>query len=198
MPLPAGLQPSGGHELVPVDEPIVHRTFMAEVGPRAVLVGYPDNLHVAFDANAVRLAKAWKGRFYDAAGMWEGRGGKQLPPLGTDVLDLPAGPSFATLAALPTRVAAAGQEGPRRRRAVPGYLLDKLKQPIFCYETHGVTVQEKDFPSCEPPARSSSASSSSTRRTSRPHRTCTSSPQPARRSSRARKPASGSLTTRSS
>ena len=61
-------------ELIPSDEPIVHRTFMAEVGSRSILVGFPEMVHVAFDANNVRMAKAWRGRFFDAKGQWEGRG----------------------------------------------------------------------------------------------------------------------------
>ncbi len=78
IPLPIGLQPTNGYELTPIDEPIIHRTFMADVGSRAVLVGFPERLNIAFDANGVRLAKAWEGRFFDAGGQWEGRGGKAL------------------------------------------------------------------------------------------------------------------------
>ena len=52
------------------------------IGPRAILVGSPDGLHVAFDANAVRMAKAWRGRFFDAKGSRDGRGGVFLEPLG--------------------------------------------------------------------------------------------------------------------
>ncbi|MDB5173692.1 MAG: hypothetical protein JWN51_2465, partial [Phycisphaerales bacterium] len=68
MALPSGLQPAAGEELIPTDSPIVHRTFMADVSNRAVLVGFPEMVHVAFDADVVRLAKAWKGRFFDAKG----------------------------------------------------------------------------------------------------------------------------------
>ena len=80
MALPIGLNP-GGMELVPGDVPLIHRTFMAGVGPRAILVGFPESVHVVFDANGVKLAKAWRGKFFDASGMWEGRGGKWMGPL---------------------------------------------------------------------------------------------------------------------
>jgi hypothetical protein len=150
MPLPAGIEPLAGTELIPTDEPIVHRTFMADVGPRAILVGYPDSLNVAFDANAVRLAKAWRGRFFDARGMWEGRGGSALGPLGIDVINLPPGPSFAVLSD-------SGGEWPiakAKQRNVggefKGYVLDKEMRPAFRYVLKGVEVRESPVPLLKP------------------------------------------------
>lgn len=148
MPLPSGVRPQGaGLELIPIDEPIVHRTFMAELGPRAIAVGFPDNLHVAFDANQVRLAKAWKGRFFDAKGMWEGRGGAAFGPLGRDVVNMPAGPAVAALAApdAPWPIAR-----DRRQRDIggefKGYRLDSQRQPVFMYQLGKVRVEEQPLP----------------------------------------------------
>jgi mono/diheme cytochrome c family protein len=150
MPLPAGIEPLAGTELIPADEPIIHRTFMAEIGPRAILVGYPDSLNVAFDANAVRLAKAWRGRFFDAKGMWEGRGGSALGPLGIDVINLPPGPAFAVLAD-------SGAEWPAPRAKqrdvggdFKGYVLDKEMRPAFRYVLNGVEVRESPVPLLKP------------------------------------------------
>ena len=97
MPLPVGITPKGqiAMELVPADKPIVHRTFMKEVGPRAVLTGFPEKLNVAYDFNVVRLAKIWRGRFFDHSGVQSGRSDTFLGPLGEDVLDLPQGPAFS-------------------------------------------------------------------------------------------------------
>lgn len=148
MPMPAGLRPEGaGMELIPIDEPIVHRTFMAEVGPRAIAVGFPDGLHVAFDANAVRLAKAWRGRFFDAKGMWEGRGGAAFGPLGKDVINLPPGPSFAMLE---TPDSPWPETTDRKQRDVggqfKGYRLDKQRQPIFHYRIGEIDIEEQPMP----------------------------------------------------
>ena len=152
MPLPAGVRPEGvGLELVPVDEPIVHRTFMAELGARAIAVGFPDGLHVAFDANAVRLAKSWRGRFFDAKGMWEGRGGAAYGPLGRDVLNLSAGPAVAVLGAPD-----ADWPVPRDRRQrdvggqFKGYRLDEQRQPIFLYRLGDVDIEEQPVPELRP------------------------------------------------
>ena len=148
MPMPAGVRPEGAAmELIPIDEPIVHRTFMAEVGPRAIAVGFPDNLHFAFDANAVRMAKAWRGRFFDAKGMWEGRGGSHNAPLGRDVLDLPPG---AALAVLDSPDAPWPKAKGRNDRDVGGkflgYRLDGKGQPVFRYRVGGVEAEEQPLP----------------------------------------------------
>ena len=90
--LPAGLAPAGGYELVPTDEPIVHRTFMAESarGRSPSDSRKCSTLHST--PTSCGSPEAWHGRFFDAKGMWDGRGGQSLGPLGTDVINLPPGP----------------------------------------------------------------------------------------------------------
>lgn len=151
MALPTGLIPTNSYELVPSDAPIVHRTFMAGVGPRAILVGFPEMVHVAFDANGVRLAKAWRGKFFDARGMWEGRGGNWLGPLGTDVIDLPPGPSFAILdqpgAPWPKVPEPVVDEKHRNIGGhFKGYTLDKQERPTFHYVLDGIDIHEQPLP----------------------------------------------------
>ena len=152
MILPVGLLPSGGYELVPADETIVHRTilapglFSAKQGNRAILVGNPEMVHFGFDADAVRLGIAWRGRFFDAVGQWEGRGGRALAPLGNDLIKMPQGPSFATLASdndpwpkiEPDRRNVGGQ--------FKGFVLDTKERPTFHYVLNGVDIQEQPLP----------------------------------------------------
>lgn len=156
MALPSGLAPTGQSELVPADEPIVHRTFFEEVGPRTILVGFPEQLSVAFDANLVRLATVWRGRFFDTKGMWDGRGGNALGPLGTDVLRLPAGTTFAVLPAATSawpKYAARPEDGKFARNLDAqflGYELDKERRPTFRYRVGGVEVREQPLPKVQP------------------------------------------------
>lgn len=147
MGLPTGLQPAnGGYELMPAGEPLIHRTFMSEVGPRAILVGSPDGLHVAFDANVVRLAKAWRGKFFDAKAGREGRGGAFAGPAGTDVIDLPTGPSFSVLSA-PDAAWPAPQPNERNVGGrFRGYRTDKSGQPTFLYSLAEVDIAETPLP----------------------------------------------------
>jgi len=156
MALPAGLMPTGDTELIATEVPILHRTFMAGVGPRAVLVGYPEQLNVAFDGNLVRLATAWRGKFFDTKGMWEGRGGKANEPLGTAVLSLPATATFARLASAderwpsPARNPDDGDVARNVGGKFLGYDLDADKRPVFRYRQAGVEIREQPIPRLQP------------------------------------------------
>lgn len=159
MPLPAGLQSSNQYELIPTDQPIVHRTYVApglfypgKIGTRAILVGFPAGIHCAFDAGTVRLAFAWRGRFFDAGGQWIGRGGRALGPLGTNILQMPAGPAFAVLADpnahWPTIDADHREVGGQFK----GYVLDKSESPAFHYILDNVLIEEQPLPDVSGPA----------------------------------------------
>jgi hypothetical protein len=152
MPLPAGVQLKGsvGMELIPAGDPIVHRTFMADVGPRAILAGYPEKLHVAFDANIVRLAKVWRGRFFDAAGVASGRTDQFLGPLGEDLLELPAGPAFALLPDLEAPWPRPGRLERNTGGQFRGYALDPERRPIFRYDLNTVEIEEQPLPLVQP------------------------------------------------
>jgi hypothetical protein len=52
--------------LEPKDRPIIYRNFIEGAGPRAIAVGFPDTVHVAWDADQMRLALVWRGAFIDA------------------------------------------------------------------------------------------------------------------------------------
>jgi hypothetical protein len=84
-------------EIVPDDEPFEIAVFMKDVGPRTLLIGHACGLHLAYDLGRGRLARTWKGRFFNAAGTWENRAGALEEPAGSDVLSWPKGPSLARL-----------------------------------------------------------------------------------------------------
>lgn len=152
MPLPEGIVPEGtvAMELIPGNLPIVHRTFMNGVGPRTILAGYPEKINVAYDANQVRLAKVWRGRFFDQSGVASARTDRFLDALGEDILDLPPGPTFARLATenepWPT--------GERTSRDLGGdflgYELNAEHQPILKYRLDGVLIEELPRPIIQP------------------------------------------------
>lgn len=144
--LPLGLKKQS-IPLVPTGEAIVYRNFVEGAGPRAIAVGYPENAHLAFDANNLRLAMIWQGAFIDAARHWTDRGVGYEPPLGDNILHLPTTVSFAVLAKdnepWPTKSA----------RELPsyeflGYKLSKDRRPTFLYTVQGVQVE--DFPTAVP------------------------------------------------
>jgi hypothetical protein len=53
-------------ELTPTNRPIVYRNFIENAGPRAIGVGFPEGAHLAWDAEALRLALVWRGAFIDS------------------------------------------------------------------------------------------------------------------------------------
>jgi hypothetical protein len=113
-------------------------------------------MSVAFDANLVRLAEVWRGRFFDMKGMWDGRGGGALGPLGTDDLKLPALGTFAVLPDAkaewpkPTPDPAEGKIARNLGGKFLGYDLDKEKRPTFRYRLGEVEVREQPLPRVQP------------------------------------------------
>lgn len=138
---PAGL---GTHSipLVPESTAIIYRNFIEGAGPRAIAVGYPEKVSLAFDANDVRMAMLWQGAFIDAGRHWTDRGVGFEAPAGDNLLHLPAGVAFAVLAkpdeAWPTR--------PPKEAGYRflGYRLTPDERPTFRYAFGGLTFE--DFP----------------------------------------------------
>jgi hypothetical protein len=169
LPLPDGLEPGNvkGQQfhLTVKDRPLLLRTFMPDAGSRAVAVGYPGGVSVAFDAATCRLAYAWSGNFLDAAPVWDGRGGNPASLLGPRFWKGPAGcqlgvsesqepPDFAARAKDPAYGAAVPEgkvyDGPRQL-AFEGYTTDKDGMPSFRYrlqaaDPHPVEVTERPEP----------------------------------------------------
>ncbi len=128
--------------LIPQKEAILYRNFLEGAGARAIGVGYPEKAHLAFDANDLRLALIWQGAFLDATRHWTDRGAGFEPPLGDNIVHLPAGVAFAVLGKdndpWPNK---SGRELGYRFR---GYRLTPDQRPTFRYTLGPVTVE--DFP----------------------------------------------------
>ncbi|MBC8353743.1 MAG: cytochrome c [Planctomycetes bacterium] len=145
-PLPGKLVTSKVHnfELVPKDRPLLLRTFMKTAGTHAIAVGFPQRLHIAFDAEAVRIAQAWRGRFLDAHGTWFDRFTPPAMPLSNDVVTFPPGMPFALLdvprAKWPIEV---GKEAGYRFR---GYRLDASGVPTFLYQFGQFDIEDRFKP----------------------------------------------------
>ncbi|MGC4006318.1 MAG: PA14 domain-containing protein [Pirellulales bacterium] len=132
--MPVGVIPTG-NELVVGGEALIYRNFIADAGPCAIGVGYPEGVNLAFDANHDRLALLWQGKFMDAALHWEGRGQGYQPPLGDRVIKFPTGATFAQLDAPDAdwpKAVDKNTKDPATR--FHGYHLDELRRPTFKYD----------------------------------------------------------------
>ncbi len=129
-------------ELVPADRPIVLRTFMPEAGTHAIAVGLPGGLNFAFDAEQVRMATAWKGRFLDARSTWFERFAPPSEPLGEHVIALPAGPSFffTTHSSRPSSQLAVAEQ---RLIEFAGYRVDQAGIPTFLYRLGPWDIEDR-------------------------------------------------------
>ena len=145
-PVGAGKNPI---ELVPTDRPIIYRNFIEGAGPRAIAVGYPEGVHLAWDADKLRLALLWRGGFIDAGRHWSGRGQGFQPPLGSGLISPDSATPLAAFASESEIATAAWPEGSNRNAGGPvagfrfsGYSLDAAGRPSFRWEWLGRQVVE--------------------------------------------------------
>ena len=110
---------NGEFEIVPKDRPVVQRAFLDGVGVRAILVGFPTGVHLAYDGDKGGPGLAWKGRFFDAYLTWFSRFPTFEKPIGEQVVAWPK-PVGRFL----------------------GYRLDAKGNPTFLNEQVGVKVEE--------------------------------------------------------
>lgn len=128
--------------LAPDENAVIYRNFIQGAGPRAIGVGYPEKVNLAFDANEMRLALIWQNEFIDASKHWIGRGPGFQGPLGDQVLTLATGSPFAELAA-PDQ-SWPNQSAKEQGYRFQGYRLTKDNRPMFLYS--GMGIQIEDFP----------------------------------------------------
>ncbi len=143
-PLPPGLARADmvlSHDT----EAVMYRNFITGAGPRAIGVGYPEKVNIAWDANTLRPAMIWQGEFIDASKHWTDRGSGFQGPAGYNVINLPDGPPLASLesenATWPQTlkannvIRAAGFD-------FKGYQLDKLRRPTFMYVMGDIAAKD--------------------------------------------------------
>lgn len=123
-PVPIPIQPLPG-------EAVIYRNFIDRAGPRAIGVGYAEGVNLAFDANVMRLAIIWRGKFMDGQRHWTGRGQGFQPPAGDDAFYFPNGAPFAKL----DEVSSSWPPDEARASAIRfgGYRLDGKQRPSFTY-----------------------------------------------------------------
>ncbi len=129
-------------ELKAVDAPKMYRNFIEGAGARAIGVGYPEQVNLAFDAENCRLALIWQENFIDASRHWTGRGIGFEAPLGEKVLSLPDSIVFAK--------SLDGDVWPsdlsKHKPQFKGYRFDADRRPIFKYQLDDLTFEDQPVP----------------------------------------------------
>ena len=135
-------------ELIVGGEPVLYRGKLREAGFRAVAVGYPGQVNLAFDAEEMRLSELWRGRFLNAGPHWSVQGMGQIQPLGTDAVVFPHQSPLAVLAdsQTPWPTNSSKALGMKFR----GYQIDSKKRPTLLYSFHGLDVEDYFLPLEQP------------------------------------------------
>ncbi len=124
-------------ELLATDEAVMLRRSYPGVGKRGIGVGYPSQVNLVFDAEQMRLAMIWKGKFADPAGVWRSQGHGAARPLGDSLMRFSAGPDLDDT----ENPWIVDEERPPRHQ-FKGYSLDEKMRPRFRYEFAGITVED--------------------------------------------------------
>ena len=131
-------------ELKPKDRPLIVRTFMREVGTHSIAVGFKERVHFAFDADRIRLAQVWRGRFIDAHGTWFNRFQPPIVPLGVNVIGVSPGVPLAILSDPLTQWP--GRDNELHRYRFGGFRIDKSGVPTFLYQFGPFKVEDRLAP----------------------------------------------------
>ena len=127
-------------ELLATEEAVMLRRRYEGIGKRGIGVGYPSQLNLAFDAEQMRLAMIWRGKFADPGGVWRSQGHGTVRPIGRDLIRFTVGPDVDD-AEFPWTV----DEGRPPHHQFKGYSLDDKRRPKFEYRIGAVTIEDYSF-----------------------------------------------------
>ena len=119
------------------DEAQMLRRRYPGIGKRGIGVGYPGGVNIAFDAEQLRLATIWRGKFVDPGSVWKGQGSGQVKPLGPTI-------AFAKGPDLDDQLKpwVFTEEGRPADHRFKGYSLDEKRRPTFRYQFDSVDAEE--------------------------------------------------------
>ena len=127
-------------EIKVTNEARMLRRRYPEMAKRGIGVGYPGGVNLAFDAEQLRLALIWKGRFIDPSGVWYGQGHGKVKPLG-QTKSIGMGPELDDINH-PWVV----DDGRPPEHQFQGYTLDDQRRPTFQYSYKTVRAEDFFFP----------------------------------------------------
>jgi cytochrome c551/c552 len=123
-------------EIIVTNEAKMLRRQYPGIGKRGIGVGYPGGINIAFDAEQMRLASIWRGKFAEASGVWRGQGSGNVRPMNRQV-QFEKGPEVDLMSS-PWEV----DDGRPPAHQFKGYSLDKLQRPTFLYTISGVKITD--------------------------------------------------------
>ena len=124
-------------ELLANDEAVILRRSYPGIGKRGIGVGYPSQVNLSYDAEQMRLASIWQGKFADPGGVWRSQGHGRVRPLGERPIQFMPGPDLDS-ADQPWAV----DDGRPPNHQFRGYSLDEKQRPRLQYQFGDLQVED--------------------------------------------------------
>lgn len=124
-------------QLLATDEAVMLRRSWPGIGKRGIGVGYPGQVNLAFDAEQMRIAILWQGKFADPGGVWRSQGHGVAHPLAREQSKFLPGPEFDD-----ANSPWVADDGRPPKHKFKGYVLDKLRRPTFLYNFDDIPVED--------------------------------------------------------
>ena len=132
----------------------IYRNFIDKITPRAIGIGFPNGLNIAYSADNLAAELIWTGKFMDGGHHWTDRGAGNEPPAGTNVIKLSDGQAVLLegSAGGVVRFAREKDEKEWKFSAVnvaaefKGYDLDKAGNPTFRSAGEGCALTDAWLP----------------------------------------------------
>lgn len=138
--------PAGPITVEPGSEPYLLRGFVNHGGVKrthVVSVGEPAGVHYTYDLQTGTLLLGWRGPFLETTQMWEGRGEPQLGEPRGSAVELPGGPTLASVSGTSIWPDSVREEARYRSH---GYDLDEGGRPVFRYRLGDSEVEDRVIP----------------------------------------------------
>ncbi len=123
-------------EIMVGEEATMLRRSYEGIGKRGIGVGYPGGLNLAYDAEQMRLAMIWDGKFVDPGGVWNGQGHGMVRALGPTV-NFPKGPELDD-----QKDPWVVDDGRPPTHRFKGYVLDDARRPTLRYTLGTMEVED--------------------------------------------------------
>ena len=132
----------------------IYRNFIDGTSPRAIGIGFPNGLNIAYSADNVAAELFWTGKFMDGGHHWTDRGAGNEPPAGTNTVKLSDGPGVLLEGTAGEVIRYGREKDGKEWRFFPvktaaefkGYDLDKAGNPTFRSEGEGFALSDAWLP----------------------------------------------------
>ncbi|MEY4818843.1 MAG: hypothetical protein RLZZ23_1616 [Verrucomicrobiota bacterium] len=134
----------------------IYRNFIDKITPRAIGIGFPNGLNIAYSADNLAAELFWNGKFMDGGHHWTDRGAGNEPPAGTNVIKLSDGQGVLLEGVAGDVVRYVREKGKEEKEwkfsaikvaaEFKGYDLDKAGNPTFRSAGEGFALTDAWLP----------------------------------------------------